>query len=79
MKLAKFIRKHRLKANISQSDLGHALGIHGQQISNIERGAVGLPIKHFKHISRALGLTTELKAHLILLLLDMAEVKKLDS
>lgn len=60
MKLGKFIRKRRIELNFSQRDLMFKLGLtSSQSISNVERGLVSLPIKHFKAISIVLKVPVE--------------------
>lgn len=49
------LRQLRIKAGVSQAELGKALGHSTPQfISNIERGLCGIPVKDFRAIAKVL-------------------------
>ncbi len=51
------LAKKRLVAELSLKDVGKALGVSLQFISNIERGRAPLPRIHAKKVSRLLGIS----------------------
>jgi transcriptional regulator with XRE-family HTH domain len=54
MNLRTLIRQRRKALGLTQRELGKALGIHGQFISNIERGVAPLPRSQYRKLARAL-------------------------
>lgn len=56
MHIGLVIKKQREKKGITQRELGLALGLCDQSISNIERGISGLSAKHYHACAKALGL-----------------------
>lgn len=53
-RIAKLVRKRREKLNLSQTELGTAIGVHTQVISNIERGIAGVPSFRAAKFAKAL-------------------------
>ena len=58
-KTGKLLRKFRTAAGLTQKQLGKKMGVGGQSVSMVERGAVLLPKKHFKAVSKTLGVPTK--------------------
>lgn len=53
--IGKFVKKHREKVGLSQTELSRALGYSkGQFISNVERGLCSVPLKHAVDLRKAL-------------------------
>lgn len=58
--MAALIETRRLSKGLSQKDVADHLGFGSSQfISNMERGLCSLPAKHFKKISKVLGIPTD--------------------
>lgn len=53
---AKWLRNFRTTNNLTHGDIGKALGIDGQNISNWERGRSPIPVKHVREILKLAGL-----------------------
>lgn len=51
------IRSARIRKGLTQAQLAEKLKIHGQSISNIERGISPLPGRHIKALSKILGIS----------------------
>lgn len=48
------MRRHRLKQDLSQEDLGHKAGLHATYIGDVERGERNLSLGNILKIARAL-------------------------
>lgn len=59
---AKLIKDRRERLNLSQGDLGKAMGVHLQVISNIERGVSGVAAIRAKRLAKALEIPVNLIA-----------------
>lgn len=60
MKVSTLIKSARVKAGLTQADLGYKLGFSSPQfISNVERGLAPLPIKHAHKLSRLLNIPVD--------------------
>lgn len=49
-----FVKKYREYCGYSQSDLAKLLGVHGQYVSNIERGEITKPVGFCKRLMKKL-------------------------
>lgn len=59
--MARFIKRYRVLAQLSQVEFAKHLGIgEVQYISNIERGMCGLPPKQINNVANALGVVPSL-------------------
>ena len=54
--IAKNIRKHRLKLDLSQEDLAERADIHRTYIGSVERGERNVSIDNIERIASALGI-----------------------
>lgn len=50
--LGKVLKQNRRALHLDQRGLAKRLGIHSQLVSNWERGMCGVPLKHFRKISK---------------------------
>jgi len=58
--LGEFLKKHRVEAGMTQSELALALGgIHSQFVSNWERGLCAPPGHSFQALIKVLGIKRE--------------------
>jgi len=59
-RIGKFLKQHRVKVGLTQSDVAQRLGYTSPQfISNIERGLCSAPIKHLKDFASMYNLDSE--------------------
>lgn len=71
-RIGQFLKQHRVKAGLTQSDVAQRLGYTSPQfISNIERGLCSAPVKHLKDFAKMYHLDNE---ELIGLLLNEHEL-----
>lgn len=52
---AKVLKDARIKAQLSQADVAKLFKVHPQFISNIERGANGIPDLYWNQLSKLIG------------------------
>lgn len=58
--LENYVKNMRIKKGVTQDELGSKIGhLNGQAISNWEKGKATIPAKHFKIISKVLGVSVE--------------------
>jgi transcriptional regulator with XRE-family HTH domain len=66
-RIGSFLKQHRVKAGLTQSDVAQKLGYTSPQfISNIERGLCSAPVKHLKDFAKMYNLDTEELIQLLL-------------
>ncbi len=59
-RIGQFLKQHRVKAGLTQSDVAQRLGYTSPQfISNIERGLCSAPVKHLKDFAKMYHLDSE--------------------
>lgn len=59
-RIGQFLKQHRVKAGLTQSDVAQRLGYTSPQfISNIERGLCSAPVKHLKDFAKMYNLDSE--------------------
>jgi transcriptional regulator with XRE-family HTH domain len=66
-RIGTFLKQHRVKAGLTQSDVAQKLGYTSPQfISNIERGLCSAPVKHLKDFAKMYNVNTEELIQLLL-------------
>lgn len=66
-RIGQFLKQHRVKVGLTQSDVAQKLGYTSPQfISNIERGLCSAPVKHLKDFAKMYNLDTEELIRLLL-------------